>query len=181
MAYPVPTDWTVSGTLNKNGVPFSAGKVYADNLKDGEFQQIAESGISANGSFILTFSRANFQNGDNSLEFPTIRIRVEDYQQNTLWTSNIYNEPSAALNVGAIDISKHPDQNGDCRIFGTVKNEQGNILESITIVAYCLHFVDTSETNNHPSGYFEKIILGETTSDSNGNYERRYSSTLLPK
>lgn len=33
MAYPVSTDWTVSGTLNKNGVPFSAGKVYADNLK----------------------------------------------------------------------------------------------------------------------------------------------------
>ena len=180
MAYPVPTDWTVCGTLNKNGVPFSAGKVYADNLKNGEFQQIAETGISANGSFILTFSRANFQNGDNSLEFPTIRIRVEDYQRNTLWTSNIYNEPSAALNIGPIDISKHPDQNGDCRIFGTVKNEQGNILESITIVAYCLHFVDTSETNNNPSGYFEKIILGETTSDSNGNYERRYSSTLLP-
>lgn len=40
--------------------------------------------------------------------------------------------------------------------------------------------MDTSETNNNPSGYFEKIILGETTSDSNGNYERRYSSTLLP-
>lgn len=121
MAYPVPTDWTVCGTLNKNGVPFSAGKVYADNLKNGEFQQIAETGISANGSFILTFSRANFQNGDNSLEFPTIRIRVEDYQRNTLWTSNIYNEPSAALNIGPIDISKHPDQNGDCRIFGTVE------------------------------------------------------------
>lgn len=34
MAYPVPTDWTICGTLNKNGVPFSAGKVYADNLKD---------------------------------------------------------------------------------------------------------------------------------------------------
>lgn len=180
MAYPVPTDWTVSGTLNKNGVPFSAGKVYADNLKNGEFQQIAESGISANGSFILAFSRANFQNGDNSLEFPTIRIRIEDYQQNTLWISNLYNEPSANLNVGSIDISKHPDQNGNCRIFGTVKNEQGNSLGGIKIVAYCLHFVDTSDTTAAPSGYFEKIILGETTSDSNGNYERRYNSTLLP-
>ena len=51
MAYPVPTDWTVSGTLNKNGVPFSEGKVYADNLNNGEFEQIAESGISADGSF----------------------------------------------------------------------------------------------------------------------------------
>ncbi len=179
MAYPAPTNWTVCGTLNKNGVPFSAGKVYADNLKNGEFQQIAESGISADGSFTLVFSRANFQDGDTTLEFPTIRIRVEDYQQNTLWTSNIYNEPSTALNIGPIDISKLPDQNGDCRIFGTVKNEQGNILEGIKIVAYSLHFVNTSKTDNL-SGYFEKITLGETTSDSNGNYERRYSSTLLP-
>ncbi len=32
MAYPVPTDWAVSGTLNKNGVPFSAGKVYAEKM-----------------------------------------------------------------------------------------------------------------------------------------------------
>ena len=180
MAYPVPADWTICGTLNKNGVPFSAGKVYADNLKNGEFHQIAETGISADGSFTLHYSSWQFQEGDTTLEFPTIRIRVEDYQQNTLWTSNIYTEPSAALNVGPIDISKNPDQNGNCRIFGTVINEQGNILEGITIVAYCLHFVDTSETDKNPSGYFEKIILGGTTSDSNGNYERRYSSTLLP-
>ena len=32
MAYPVPEIWTVSGSLNKSGVPFSAGKVYADSL-----------------------------------------------------------------------------------------------------------------------------------------------------
>ncbi len=140
MAYPVPTDWTVSGTLDKNGVPFSAGKVYADNLKNGQFHQIAETGISVDGSFTLHYSSWQFQEGDTTLEFPTIRIRVEDYRQNTLWTSNIYNEPSAALNVGPIDISKRPDQNGNCRIFGTVKNEQGNILADIKIIAYCLHF-----------------------------------------
>ena len=180
MAYPVPTDWTVSGTLNKNGVPFSEGKVYADNLNNGQFEQIAESGISADGSFTLTYSRGNFQNGDESLEFPTIRIRVEDYQGNNLWTSNTYREPSSALKVGAIDILKSPDQNGDCRIFGTVKNEQGDILANIKIIAYCLHFVDTSVDGEAPSGYFEKIILGETFSGSDGKYERRYSSSLLP-
>ena len=180
MAYPVPTDWTASGTLNKNGIPFSEGKVYADNLNNGQFKQIAESGISADGTFTLTYSRGNFQNGDDSLEFPTIRIRVEDYQGNNLWTSNTYREPSSALKVGAIDILKSPDQNGDCRIFGTVKNEQGNILANIKIIAYCLHFVDTSIDGESPSGYFEKIILGETFSGSDGKYERRYSSSLLP-
>lgn len=180
MAYPVPTDWIISGTLNLNGVPFSEGKVYADNLNNGQFEQIAESGISADGSFTLAYSRGNFQNGDESLEFPTIRIRVEDYQGNNLWTSNTYREPSSALKVGAIDILKSPDQNGDCRIFGTVKNEQGNILANIKIIAYCLHFVDTSVDGEAPSGYFEKIILGETFSGSDGKYERRYSSSLLP-
>lgn len=181
MAYPVPEVWTVSGTLNKNGVPFFEGKVYADNLNNnGQFEQIAESGISADGSFTLTYSRGNFQNGDESLEFPTIRIRVEDYQGNNLWTSNSYREPSSALKVGAIDILKSPDQNGDCRIFGTVKNEQCDILANIKIIAYCLHFVDTSVDGEAPSGYFEKIILGETLSGSDGKYERRYSSSLLP-
>lgn len=180
MAYPVPTDWIISGTLNMNGVPFSEGKVYADNLNNGQFEQIAESGIFADGSFTLAYSRGNFQNGDESLEFPTIRIRVEDYQGNNLWTSNTYREPSSALKVGAIDILKSPDQNGDCRIFGTVKNEQGDILANIKIIAYCLHFVDTSVDGEAPSGYFEKIILGETLSGSDGKYERRYSSSLLP-
>ena len=180
MAYPVPEVWTISGMLKKNGVPFFEGKVYADNLKNADFKQIAESGISSDGSFSLSFSRWNFQEGDESIEFPTIRLRVEDYQQNTLWISNIYKEPSAALNVGLIDISKHPDQNGDCRVFGSVKNEQGNILEGVTIAAYCLHFIDTTVANAAPSGYFEKISLGEAISNSSGNYERRYSSTLLP-
>ena len=180
MAYPVPEDWTISGILNKNGVPFSEGKVYADNLKNGLFQQIAESGISADGSFELGYSNWNFQEGDSSIEFPTIRIRVEDYQGSNLWTSNIYKEPSSSLNIGSIDILKHPDENGDCRFFGTVQNEQGNILENIKIVAYCLHFVDTSVVNEEPSGYFERIILGETVSNADGKYERRYSSSLLP-
>lgn len=84
MAYPVPEVWTISGILKKNGVPFFEGKVYADNLKNADFKQIAESGISSDGSFSLSFSRWNFQEGDESIEFPTIRLRVEDYQQNTL-------------------------------------------------------------------------------------------------
>lgn len=180
MPYPVPNYWIVSGTLNKNGIPFYEGKVYADNLKNGVFQTIAETGISSDGSFTLGFSSSQFQNGDTTLEYPTLRIRVEDYQQNTLWTSNIYNEPSAVLNVGPIDISKHPDQNGDCRVFGTAKNEQGNILANIKIIAYCLHFVDKSVDGEDPSGSFEKIILGEMSSASDGQYEIRYSSTLLP-
>jgi hypothetical protein len=60
MAYPVPEVWTISGILKKNGVPFFEGKGYADNLKNADFKQIAESGISSDGSFSLSFSRWNF-------------------------------------------------------------------------------------------------------------------------
>ena len=180
MAYPVPEVWTVSGTLNKNGVPFYQGKVYADNLKNGEFHQIAETGISADGSFTLTYSRGNFQDGDTTLEFPTLRIRVEDYQGNNLWTSNIYNEPNSALNIGPIDISKLPEQNGDCSVYGTVKNEQGKILSGLIVKAYCLHFEETT-SNSVTTRRFKKIELGSETSDDEGRFVIRYNSTLLPQ
>ena len=179
MAYPIPEVWTVSGALNKNGIPFYQGKVYADNLKNGVFHQIAETGISTDGSFTLTFSRGNFQDGDAALEYPTLRIRVDDYQGNNLWLSSIYNEPNSALNIGLIDILKGPAQNGDCSVFGIVKNEQGNILSGLKVVAYCLHFEETVAATS-TTRRFKKIELGTIETDTDGKYEIRYNSTLLP-
>lgn len=177
MPYPVPNYWIVSGTFNKNGIPFYEGKVYADNLKNGVFQTIAETGISSDGSFTLGFSSSQFQNGDTTLEYPTLRIRVEDYQQNTLWTSGIYNEPDSALNIGAVDILNY--QGGDCRVFGTVKNNQGNVLSGLKINAYCLHFEETVSSNS-TTRRFRKIVLGTVDTDLDGRYEIRYSSSMLP-
>ena len=177
MPYPVPNYWIVSGTFNKNGIPFYEGKVYADNLKNGVFQTIAETGISSDGSFTLGFSSSQFQNGDTTLEYPTLRIRVEDYQQNTLWTSGIYNEPDSALNIGAVDILNY--QGGDCRVFGTVKNNQGNVLSGLKINAYCLHFEETVSSNS-TTRRFRKIVLGTVDADLDGRYEIRYSSSMLP-
>lgn len=177
MPYPVPNYWIVSGTFNKNGIPFYEGKVYADNLKNGVFQTIAETGISSDGSFTLGFSSSQFQNGDTTLEYPTLRIRVEDYQQNTLWTSGIYNEPDSALNIGAVDILNY--QGGDCRVFGTVKNNQGNVLSGLKINAYCLHFEETVSSNS-TTRRFRKIVLGTVDTDPDGRYEIRYSSSMLP-
>ena len=72
MTYPVPEVWIVSGMLNQNGVPFYAGKVYAYNLKNGVPRQIAETGIASNGFFTLTYSRWDFQQGNQSIEYPTL-------------------------------------------------------------------------------------------------------------
>lgn len=179
MAYPVAEVWTVSGTLNKGNVAFSEGKVYAYNYKNGEFSQIAESGISADGSFTLTFSRWNFQEGDEALEYPTLQVRVYDYQGNLLWTSGTYNQPDSTLNIGPIDILKPAGQNGDCSVFGTVKNEQGNILSGLKVIAYCLHFEETVAATS-TTRRFKKIKLGTIETDTDGKYEIRYNSTLLP-
>lgn len=179
MAFPVAEVWTVSGTLNKGNVAFSEGKVYAYNYKNGEFSQIAESGISADGAFTLTFSRWNFQEGDETLEYPTLQIRFYDYQGNLLWTSGTYNQPDSALNIGAIDILKPAGQNGDCSVFGAVKNEQGNILSGLKVVAYCLHFEETVVATS-TTRRFKKIELGTIETDADGKYEIRYNSTLLP-
>ena len=179
MAYPVAEVWTVSGNLNKGRVAFSEGKVSACNYKDGEFRQIAETGISADGSFTLTFSRWNFQDGDETLESPTLQICVYDYQGNILWTSGIYNQPDSTLNIGAIDILKPAGQNGDCSVFGTVKNKQGNILPGLKVVAYCLHFEETVAATG-ATRRFKKIELGTIETDADGKYEIRYNSTLLP-
>lgn len=179
MAFPVAEVWTISGTLNKGNVAFSEGKVYAYNYKNGEFSQIAESGISADGAFTLTFSRWNFQEGDETLEYPTLQIRVYDYQGNLLWTSGTYNQPDSALNIGAIDILKPAGQNGDCSVFGAVKNEQGNILSGLKVVAYCLHFEETIVATS-TTRRFKKIELGTIETDADGKYEIRYNSTLLP-
>ena len=104
MTYPVPEVWTVSGMLNQNGVPFYAGKVYAYNLKNGVPRQIAETGIASNGFFTLTYSRWDFQQGNQSIEYPTLQIRVYDYQGHLLWTSGVYTRPDSNLNIGNVNI-----------------------------------------------------------------------------
>ncbi|WP_308602259.1 neuraminidase-like domain-containing protein [uncultured Fibrobacter sp.] len=180
MAYPVPENWTVTGSLNKNGEAFSQGKVYAYNLKDGELEQIAESGIHSDGSFSLLFSKWMFQKGDESIEYPTLKIRVYDNQGNLLWESGIYEEPDSNLNTGFIDILKPASENGNCLVYGLVQNEQGKILSGIIVKAFCLYFVETTDSKGNASGAFKTVNLGSIVSDSSGKYEIHYNSTLLP-
>ena len=229
MTYPVPEVWTVSGMLNQNGVPFYAGKVYAYNLKNGVPRQIAETGIASNGFFTLTYSRWDFQQGNQSIEYPTLQIRVYDYQGHLLWTSGVYTRPDSNLNIGNVNIldsvgqdNQNPNgsegqntsgqesqgsngqdgqnpnnQDGqnpnnqegqnpsdldtfDCSVYGTVKNEQGNVLSGLTVKAYCLHFEETT-LNSTTTRCFKKIELGSATSEDDGQFVIRYNSTLLPQ
>ena len=57
MSYPVPYSWVVSGTLLKDGELFTQGKVQVFNrLADGTLDWMAETGVSADGSYSLNFS-----------------------------------------------------------------------------------------------------------------------------
>ena len=54
MSYPVPYSWVVSGTLLKDGELFTQGKVQVFNrLADGTLDWMAETGVSADGSYSL--------------------------------------------------------------------------------------------------------------------------------
>jgi len=173
MAFPVPDTWTISGIILKSGVPFTQGKVYAYNLYSGTWESIAENGFGSDGSFSLTFSKWNFQKGDETIEFPTIRIRVYDYSGNLLWTSKTYDALTANSNIGTLDMDK-PLNSGDCLVYGYVENEQGNRLSGRTVTAYCLHYDEKNEL-------FVKTILGCIATGAQGEYEIYYESTALPQ
>src|SRR5574344_1155672 len=105
MAFPVPDTWHVYGVLkNSDGSVFNNGRILAYNmLSNGTWEQIAETNIdSSTGAFTLTFSAWAFQKGDTSIEYPTLQVRVTDYNYNPLWLSQIYSTPNSELQLDEI-------------------------------------------------------------------------------
>ena len=110
MTVPVPSTWTVSGVFTSKGVAFSQGIVKAFNkLSDGSLFQMAETGLSADGSYTLTFSSWAFQQGDTSIEYPALIVYLYDYQGNILWKSDVYAALETPFSLGTFDISASQD------------------------------------------------------------------------
>lgn len=110
MSYPVPYSWVVSGTLLKDGELFTQGKVQVFNrLADGTLDWMAETGVSADGSYSLNFSSSAFQKGDTTIEYPNIVIHLYDYQNNLLWESDTYAATETPFELGTIDVSASTD------------------------------------------------------------------------
>ncbi len=102
--------WNIQGTLhNVDGSAFNRGRILAYHLfPSNGWQQIAESYIDpATGAFELIFSTANFQEPDSETEFPTLQIRVTDYNYNPFWTSNIYSMPDTEMDLGDIIVESN--------------------------------------------------------------------------
>lgn len=102
--------WNIHGTLhNVDGSVFNRGRILAYHLfPSSGWQQIAESYIDpATGAFELIFSTANFQEPDSETEFPTLQIRVTDYNYNPFWTSKIYSMPDTEMDLGDIIVESN--------------------------------------------------------------------------
>ena len=88
MIYPVPYTWFISGKITYlNGKPFTTGIIKAFNVCNGTLIRLGESGISNDGSYKITYSSANFQNGNPSIHHPNVKMQVIDYQGNVIWES----------------------------------------------------------------------------------------------
>lgn len=88
MTYPVPYAWFISGRITYlNGNPFTTGIIKAFHVCNGTWSYLGESGFNEDGSYQITYSSANFQNGNPTIQHPDVKIQVFDYQGNIIWES----------------------------------------------------------------------------------------------
>lgn len=105
-----PRIWHIRGTIhNADGSVFrNQGRILAYHRfpQKGWFW-FAEANIDSNsGFFELIFQTENFQEiGFPEVDFPTLQIRVTDYNYNTLWFSEVYKMPLTDINLGDIIVS----------------------------------------------------------------------------
>src|SRR5690554_2431323 len=162
MAYPVPHTWYVNGVFLETGAPFNQGLVRAFNkFSDGTETQIAETGLSAEGEYSLVFSVAAFQDGDPRIEFPTLKIRLYDYQANVIWESDWYIATDTPFSMATVDISAPQDE--FWVVEGRVFYNSSAPLKVGTVIVYDLW-----------NG--ERYLLAQTSVNTNG-----YFSAVYPK
>lgn len=118
-----PNLWYIRGTIhNADGTVFHGqGRILAYHMfPQGGWQRIAESNIDSNtGAFELVFHKDSFQEvGAPEADFPTLQIRVTDYEYNPLWMSCIYTTPPHELYMG--DIVVNGDINENWTVCGNV-------------------------------------------------------------
>ncbi len=168
MSYPVPYTWTISGILLNEGIPFNQGNLKAYNrLAYGNLEQIAECGISEDGSYALVFSSSQFQKGDTSIDHPNLVIRLYDYQDNILWESDTYAAMETPFELGTIDIAK-VSSDDVWSINGVVLYNSATPLQAGTIYIYDVW-------NDQP------VLLKQTTLNTNGYFSCTYEKTAFQK
>ena len=176
-------NWTVCGNVYYSSkVPFTNGYVKVFDVRNGAPRDLGFCQLNAVGFYSVSYTKAQFQQGDTSITSPNLLVRV--YSADGV---NVANQagPAIASAREFINIKVESDDSvipdGSCRIYGSVVNKLGRPVSGVKITAYCLHY-DITDINNHPTGTFVHQELGNFQQTAeNGEYSISYNPEILPQ
>ena len=176
-------NWTVCGNVYYSAKkPFTNGYVKVFDVRNGAPRDLGFCQLNAVGFYSVSYTKAQFQQGDTSITSPNLLVRV--YSADGV---NVANQagPAIASAREFINIKVESDDSvipdGSCRIYGSVVNKLGRPVSGVKITAYCLHY-DITDINNHPTGTFVHQELGNfQQTDENGEYSISYNPEILPQ
>ena len=176
-------NWTVCGNVYYSAKkPFTNGYVKVFDVRNGAPRDLGFCQLNAVGFYSVSYTKAQFQQGDTSITSPNLLVRV--YSADGV---NVANQagPAIASAREFINIKVESDDSvipdGSCRIYGSVVNKLGRPVSGVKITAYCLHY-DITDINNHPTGTFVHQELGNFQQTAeNGEYSISYNPEILPQ
>lgn len=176
-------NWTVCGNVYYSSKePFTNGYVKVFDVRNGAPRDLGFCQLNAVGFYSVSYTKAQFQQGDTSITSPNLLVRV--YSADGV---NVANQagPAIASAREFINIKVESDDSvipdGSCRIYGSVVNKLGRPVSGVKITAYCLHY-DITDINNHPTGTFVHQELGNFQQTAeNGEYSISYNPEILPQ
>ncbi|PBC72705.1 Tc toxin subunit A-related protein [Fibrobacter intestinalis] len=176
-------NWTVCGNVYYSSkVPFTNGYVKVFDVRNGAPRDLGFCQLNAVGFYSVSYTKAQFQQGDTSITSPNLLVRV--YSADGV---NVANQAGPAI-ASAREFINIKVESGDivipdgsCRIYGSVVNKLGRPVSGVKITAYCLHY-DITDINNHSTGTFVHQELGNfQQTDENGEYSISYNPEILPQ
>ena len=176
-------NWTVCGNVYYSSkVPFTNGYVKVFDIRNGAPRDLGFCQLNAVGFYSVSYTKAQFQQGDTSITSPNLLVRV--YSADGV---NVANQAGPAI-ASAREFINIKVESGDivipdgsCRIYGSVVNKLGRPVSGVKITAYCLHY-DITDINNHPTGTFVHQELGNFQQTAeNGEYSISYNPEILPQ
>ena len=176
-------NWTVCGNVYYSSkVPFTNGYVKVFDVRNGAPRDLGFCQLNAVGFYSVSYTKAQFQQGDTSITSPNLLVRV--YSADGV---NVANQTGPAI-ASAREFINIKVESGDivipdgsCRIYGSVVNKLGRPVSGVKITAYCLHY-DITDNNDYPTGTFVHQELGVfPTTGTNGEYSISYKPEILPQ